>query len=477
MRLRNLYEDNLSTIVFTFGRFNPPTIGHEILINQVKSVAEQYGADYIIFASQSQDKKKNPLTFTEKVFFMEKMFPGTNFNKDLSLKTPFQALEALGQKYDRAVLVVGSDRVPEFKSRMAPYVEEFGYKDLIVVSAGERDPDADGAEGMSASKARELAMSGDLEQFKKAIPGNDNLASMMYNKVRAGLGIVDKEPEMAESLSEANTVKSAVDAEFNKIVATLADAGIPLTKELNQWRREGGMVNVIDNLIPFINKKFDKMQSYDIDRYLKSADYNNKTQAEKKKLLPALLNIKKAQTVIPEITTQLRILQKDLETAGITEKVSSSLPKKTKIMKMPTPPKAPTADTPDGVDDSGVEISTTQKGNRMVSNGGGDYIFTPKGKLIVFKTPRIGGLVQIHNLQKQTVTVEFDTIINNVSTKQKGTYDMQGNLISADNTSMRSGAVGISQDKDKGDTIDYRLGNDPSTKISANSKTGLKVGS
>ena len=685
MRLRNLYEDTLSTIVFTFGRFNPPTIGHEILINKVKSVAEQYGADYIIFASQSQDKKKNPLTFIEKVFFMEKMFPGTNFNKDLSLKTPFQALEALGQKYDRAVLVVGSDRVPEFKSRMAPYVEEFGYKDLIVVSAGERDPDADGAEGMSASKARELAMSGDVDQFKTAIPSDDKLATMMYNKVRAGLGVVEKQPAMAESLNEdfeidkaslaylqgidtssslwkkskkgkinsdeianmqsvlqslgykpgkadgwfgkktaravmnfqkdyeltvdgdpgKNTIKKMIDvvwskldvepeegtaenpkkvsrlqvgqlndfvfnytpqkekelkdthevvtisdygnrdnplllmpiipfttkrppqnpegpiynsqgipveqtktqankdefldkiraglkdsvnelndqsiatvadAEFSKIVATLADAGIPLTKELNQWRREGGMVNVIDNLIPFINKKFDKMQSYDIDRYLKSADYNNKTQAEKKKLLPALLNIKKAQAVIPQITTQLRILQKELETAGITEKVTTALPKKTKIMKMPAPPKAPTADTPDGVDDSGVEISTTQKGNRMVSNGGGDYIFTPKGKLIVFKTPRIGGLVQIHNLQKQTVTVDFDTITNNVSVKQKGTYDMQGNLISADNTSMRSGAVGISQDKDKGDTIDYRLGNDPSTKISANSKTGISVG-
>ena len=716
MRLRNLFEEQqLSTIVFTFGRFNPPTIGHEILINKVKQVAEQFQAEYIIFSSQSQDKKKNPLSYAEKIFFMEQMFPGTNFNKNTSIKTPFQALEELGKKYDRAVLVVGSDRVPEFKTRMAPYVEEFGYKDLVVVSAGERDPDADDASGMSASKARELAIAGDLDQFKQAIPGNNKLAEMMYNKVRSGLGIVNTEPVMAEgSIGSAinfpgyndkedkkknknkekkkgivDKIKSAVglgesemdkatlaylqgidtssslwkkskkgkiqsdeienmqfvlkslgynpgpidgwfgnktadavrqfqkdndltvdgdpgkntigkmidvvsvnvfgdpeddditatyidkdgndtgvpatlgreggadyeldklvhtaktaidnvkersltkdeekdkekyvkgmkknkndfkkrygddaeavmyatatkmakesvnelkgdhdrmalaDAEFNKIVATLADAGIPLTKELNQWRREGGLVNVIRNLIPFINKKFEKVQSYDIDRYFKSADFNSKTPAEKKKLVPALLNIKKAQEIIPEIVLQLRTIQKDLEAAGITEKVQTTLPKKTKIMKMPTPPKAPTADTPDGVDDNGVEISTTQKGNRMVSNGGGDYIFTPKGKLIVFKTPRIGGLVQIHNLQKQTVTVEFDTTINNASTKQKGTYDMQGNLISADSTSMRSGAVGISQDKDKGDTIDYRLGNDPSTKISVNSKTGLSVG-
>jgi hypothetical protein len=717
MRVRNLFEEQqLSTIVFTFGRFNPPTIGHEILINKVKQVAEQFQAEYIIFSSQSQDKKKNPLSYAEKIFFMEQMFPGTNFNKNTSIKTPFQALEELGKKYDRAVLVVGSDRVPEFKTRMAPYVEEFGYKDLVVVSAGERDPDADDASGMSASKARELAVAGDLDQFKQAIPGNNKLAEMMYNKVRSGLGIVNTEPVMAEgSIGSAinfpgysndkkdskknknkekkkgivDKIKSAVglgesemdkatlaylqgidtssslwkkskkgkiqsdeienmqfvlkslgynpgpidgwfgnktadavrqfqkdndltvdgdpgkntigamidavsvnvfgdpeddikatyidkdgndtgipatlgkeggadyeldklihtaktaidnvkersltkdeekdkekyvkgmkknkkdfkkrygddaeavmyatatkmakesvnelkgdhdrmaiaDAEFNKIVATLADAGIPLTKELNQWRREGGLVNVIRNLIPFINKKFEKLQSYDIDRYFKSADFNSKTPAEKKKLVPALLNIKKAQEIIPEIVLQLRTIQKDLEAAGITEKVQTALPKKIKISKMPTPPKAPTADTPDGTNDDGVRIKTTAKGNRSVSSGAGTYIFSPQGKLMLYMTPKIGGLQQTHNLTKKTVTVNFDTTVKgdgDVNVGQKGTYDMQGNLISADNTNMSSGGFGIDLDKEKGQTINYRVSD--KMKVSANSKTGLSVG-
>ena len=88
---------------------------------------------------------------------------------------------------------------------------------------------------------------------------------------------------------------------------------------------------------------------------------------------------------------------------------------------MPTPPQAPTG--PDGTGDDGTRIGTTPKGNRSVSSGAGTYIFTPKGKLILYMTPKIGGLQQTHNLQKQTVTVNFGTAAKGGTIDQKGTYE------------------------------------------------------
>lgn len=158
----------------------------------------------------------------------------------------------------------------------------------------------------------------------------------------------------------------------------------------------------------------------------------------------------------------------------ITEKgIQTALPKKIKPIKMPAPPQAPTG--PDVTDNNGTKISTTPKGNRSVSSGAGTYIFTPKGKLILYMSPKIGGLQQTHNIQKQTITVNFGTSVDqgdgDVNVKQKATYDMQGNLISADNTNMSSGGFEIDLDKEKGQTINYRVSD--KKKVSANSKTGL----
>ena len=148
-----------------------------------------------------------------------------------------------------------------------------------------------------------------------------------------------------------------------------------------------------------------------------------------------------------------------------------TLPKQIKVIKMPTPPQAPTG--PDGTGEDGTRIGTTPKGNRSVASGAGTYIFTPKGELMLYMTPKIGGLQQTHNIKKQTVTVDFGTSAQGATIDQKATYDMSGKLISGDTTSIRSGNVGASIDKDKGSTIDYKV--DANTKVSANSKTGIKV--
>jgi hypothetical protein len=115
---------------------------------------------------------------------------------------------------------------------------------------------------------------------------------------------------------------------------------------------------------------------------------------------------------------------------------------------MPTPPQAPTG--PDGTGEDGTRIGTTPKGNRSVSSGAGTYIFTPKGELMLYMTPKIGGLQQTHNIKKQTVTINFGS----GTVDQKATYDMSGKLLSRDTTSIKSGTMGVSVDKDKGATVD-----------------------
>ena len=147
------------------------------------------------------------------------------------------------------------------------------------------------------------------------------------------------------------------------------------------------------------------------------------------------------------------------------------LPKQIDVQKMPPAPPAPTAQTPDGKDQNGTSTATTKKGNRSVASGAGTYIFTPKGQLMLYMTPKLGGLQQTHNIAKQTVIVNFTMSTDGNSISQKGTYDMSGKLISGDNTSIASGNLSVGLDKDKGTSMSYKSATDGT--ISGNSKTGM----
>ena len=181
--------------VFTFGRFNPPTRGHEKLVNAVIKTASERGADPYIFTSHSQDPKKNPLSYDEKIGFMREVFPGVTIVHDgeggavtSQIKNVFQATGFLNaQGYTDVILVAGSDRVPEYQKTFSR-AHEF-YDMFEVVSAGERDPDAEGASGMSATKAREAAASGDIGKFRAATGWGGDVAGRMMAAVRAGMGI------------------------------------------------------------------------------------------------------------------------------------------------------------------------------------------------------------------------------------------------------------------------------------------------
>jgi len=190
MFLRELFEAPRKVAVAAFGRMNPPTIGHEKLVDKVKS----FEGDHYIFLSQTVKPKDNPLPFDVKLEFAKKFFPGVNVGHP-SVRTPIQMLQMLEKLgYTDVIYVAGSDRVASFEKLFNDYNgKEYNFDSITVENAGERDPDADGAEGMSASKMRAAAAAGDYESFAQGVP-TPALAQKMYDAVRTGMGIKDKEP-------------------------------------------------------------------------------------------------------------------------------------------------------------------------------------------------------------------------------------------------------------------------------------------
>ena len=208
---KDIREARGDTCVFTFGRFNPPTTGHEKLLDKVASVAKANpGAPYYVFASHSENPKKDPLPYSKKVAYMKKMFPkhARNIIVDKA-RNVFEIAVSLHNKGHKAiVMVVGSDRVSEFESLLNKYngVEArhgfYGFDNIEVVSAGERDPDAEGVTGMSASKMRAAASANDFEQFKLGLPKGFGQGDKLFKDVRKHMGIRESFIPMDEVLTE-----------------------------------------------------------------------------------------------------------------------------------------------------------------------------------------------------------------------------------------------------------------------------------
>ena len=188
-----MHEAKGKSIAFAFGRFNPPTIGHEKLINKVKSLPTN---DYKIFLSRSNDPKKNPLSPRDKLNIMKKMFPSHARNIEINQTNMVLDIATMLYKkgYSDVTMVAGSDRVREFETILKKYngVSSrhgmYDFENIKVVSAGERDPDAEGATGMSASKMRAAAAKGDLNNFKKGLPRGVDADSIM-KQVRKGMNL------------------------------------------------------------------------------------------------------------------------------------------------------------------------------------------------------------------------------------------------------------------------------------------------
>ena len=192
---RSLY---MKKIVFTFGRFNPPTTGHYLLATRVKEEARKRNAEYRIYGSNTKDPKRNPLTPTSKSKFMKKVLNDRNVVVNKDSGNPYAVLQKLSAEgYSDVTMVVGSDRVPEFKRGIKKYIGKKGYeniKNFEVVSAGDRDPDAEGVEGMSASKMRAAAAEGNIDAFRLGVPSHVSSKDVMdlFYAVRRGMGIRGK---------------------------------------------------------------------------------------------------------------------------------------------------------------------------------------------------------------------------------------------------------------------------------------------
>jgi hypothetical protein len=183
----------LPPLTIVFGRFNPPTVGHDKLLKSAKRISA--GGDVKIYPSRSQDPKKNPLDPDSKISYMKKMFPDfkENIINDDQMKTIFDVLVTANQEgYTSVNIVVGSDRQAEFENLAQKYNGELYNFDLIrVVSAGVRDADAEGVEGMSASKMRKAVLDNDFDSFRRGTPKtlDDGDTQALFNAVRQGMQV------------------------------------------------------------------------------------------------------------------------------------------------------------------------------------------------------------------------------------------------------------------------------------------------
>ena len=245
--MRRLLEARGDTAVFTFGRFNPPTTGHEKLINALdKQVVA--GAKMYVYPSHSQNAKKDPLPHGRKVAYMKKMFPKYAKNITVSrARNVFEiAVELFNKGHKAIIMVVGSDRVAEFDKLLNTYngVEAkhgyYGFDDIKVISAGERDPDAEGVTGMSASKMRAAAAKNDFEQFKLGLPKGFKDGEKLFADVRKFMGLREENWTFEEILRDLyvrgeifniNEEVTSLDGDKGKIVRKGTNYVVMETKE------------------------------------------------------------------------------------------------------------------------------------------------------------------------------------------------------------------------------------------------------
>ena len=266
MLLKELFlkEDDNSTAVFAFGRFNPPTIGHEKLINAVRSVAQKNDAKPYLFLSHKQNSKTDPLSYSEKADYIQ----GTGKFTDVEIGDPtvttiVQALQKLmNEGRTRVIMIAGSDRVDSFQKFLNQYNKQtdkkgnlvFDFDSVDVVSSGERDPDETGVAGASASKAREAVANGDFATFSKIVLGGENsqkiyqtLQDRMQTKVAVNNEQLYTEAEMTEKQPVIYLDMDGVIADFFGGVERMY--GVDHWKELTSVKTGGDLKQeVIDRI-------------------------------------------------------------------------------------------------------------------------------------------------------------------------------------------------------------------------------------
>ena len=199
-------DKTLDTLTLAFGRFNPPTAGHEKLIQAAEKAAA--GGDLKIYPSRTQDNKKNPIDPDMKVSYMRKMFPDykDNIINDPKMRSIFDVLVAASEEgYKSVNIIVGSDRLGEFESLAMKYNGDiYNFDEIKTISAGPRDDEAEGVGGVSSSKQRKAVMDDDFKAFKRGLPKNikDGDAQALFDAVRTGMSVKKKDVKESYDLWE-----------------------------------------------------------------------------------------------------------------------------------------------------------------------------------------------------------------------------------------------------------------------------------
>ena len=238
-----LQEDDRATAVFAFGRFNPPTIGHQKLIETVLSTAEKANGKAYLFLSHKQNNKTDPLTFQEKQAYVQRFYPKLAVG-DPTANTIIKALQVIqAQGRTRIIMVAGSDRVGEFEKLLKQYNGKpdkqgndlYNFDDIKVVNAGQRDPDDEGVSGASASIARELAAKGQWHEFSKIAMGGDE-SKLVYNKIQDALGVQVAENNKKLYNEDMEDGKPVVYLDMDGVLADFF-GGVELLYGVEHWKQ------------------------------------------------------------------------------------------------------------------------------------------------------------------------------------------------------------------------------------------------
>jgi hypothetical protein len=233
----NLGESTGATAVVTFGRMNPPTIGHEHLVDQIIAIAKKLKATPLVFLSRTEDKNKNPIPYLKKLQFARRAFGNIVQPTPKDGSSIFGILKHLEGTYTDIVLVVGSDRVAELEGKVAKSGHTLNFKSIKVRSAGERDPDADGAKGASASNLRKLAQKGEAEAFELGLPSKlRGISKQVMNAVRLeeGLGVPELNSKYLLEMIDFNSQNRTVadyqlsESEVRAIHEKADESGFPV---------------------------------------------------------------------------------------------------------------------------------------------------------------------------------------------------------------------------------------------------------
>jgi len=192
-------------IVFSYGRMNPPTAGHSKVVDKVKSHADKIGANHAVIVSHSQNQKTDPLHHEHKKEYLKHIHPDVNFEHSTKEHPHFLAqLKKFHQEgHTHATMVVGSDRVKQFKALANKYngpKGDYNYKKIHILSAGQRDPDAEGVAGISGTKMRNHASGNDYKSFKQGLHPNhsDEHAKKLFKATRQGMNLQKEERGMLD---------------------------------------------------------------------------------------------------------------------------------------------------------------------------------------------------------------------------------------------------------------------------------------